>query len=667
MFLITTPIPYTNSQPHLGHLLEGIFNDTIARFYRRLNDDVILTMGLDQHGLKIYEEAIKNGQTPEEFAREQGQKFIGLWEQFNVKYDAFIHTESKEHILVSQLIWRKLAEKDFIYKKKYDGLYCIGCEDFYAPSQLTEDGLCPIHLKEPVKMSEENYFFRLSAFEETVKNFLRTADIHPDYVRKEQMNFVDSGLQDISISREKSRLPWGVAVPGDDSQVMYVWFEALINYLTGTVNLETVDRWYELPALREETEEEIWEEIRAAMPIKVLYASKEIAKFHLVIFPAMLEGCGLTLPERSLAHGLIMDAEGRKFSKSLGNGVLPAQLVEKFGIDGSRFVMLHEINIDGDTAFDWNRVTEAYNSHLADNIGNLLMRVTTLVEKFLDGQINWELDEIGSGGEVQNFAYLLDQAEDEGFERVNAAAMIFNREGKLLLAQRSETKAEGAGLWHIPGGKIEEDEDPIEALHREIKEELNLEITKVIDRIETVHDYDGHSGQKTRSMFFVCRAEGEITLNNENKAFKFVDFEEMKQLMANRGQDWVDMYSQQWNEAKEVIESEADLSGKINLFDFSEAYVKLNELNTRAALDIVLEGGKKGNEFLEQTKPWTLAKEGKMDEVKQVLTALSYLLRDLSTVLSIFLPDTADRIYYAVVTDRIKKAEVIFPKVELEK
>lgn len=495
MFYITTPIPYTNSQPHLGHLLEGVFNDTIARFYRRVYDGgVILTMGLDQHGLKIYEEAKKEGQDPQVFANEQGEKFKKLWKEFDVKYDAWIPTTSTEHKIVAQLVWKKLADKGFIYKKKYKGLYCKGCEDFYAPSQLNEKGECPVHLAKPIEMDEENYFFKLSAFSDQILNFLETADIRPKHVAKEQINFVKSGLNDISISREKSRLPWGIAVPGDDEQVMYVWFEALINYLTGAVNLESIDKIEEFPEQREELEKEIWKDIEEQMPIDLLYASKEIGKFHLVIWTGMLAGVDLALPKRALAHGMINDKEGKKFSKSLGNGVLPKDLVARVGVDGARFTMLHEINIDGDTNFDWNAVIDSYNANLGNKIGNLVMRVTNLVEKQLNGQIKLE-------------------------------------------------KAE-------------------------------------------------------------------------------------------------------------------------KIFDFADVYKHLDNLDTRAALDVVLQGAAKGNELLEETKPWALEKEGKHEQAKQILTNLCGLLKDLAEVISIFLPSTGEAIYKTITQEIITKSDPLFPRVE---
>ncbi len=496
MYYITTPIPYTNSEPHLGHLLEGVFNDTIARYYRRRYDGhVKLSMGLDQHGLKIYEKAIEQNIKPQEFVDKEGEKFIKLWDQFNVNYDTWIPTTSKKHKVVTQLIWAKLEKKGYIYKKKYKGLYCKGCEDFYAPSQLDENGNCPTHLSKPVELDEENYFFKLSAFEDVVLNFLKTADIKPKSIVKEQTNFVKDGLQDISISRDKKRMPWGIDVPGDDSQVMYVWFEALINYLTGAVGDEEIDAWEKYPHLQKEAEIAMWEDIVEHMPIDLLYASKEISKFHFVIWPAMLSALELELPKRGLAHGMINDSEGKKFSKSLGNGVVPQELVEKVGIDGARFLILHEINIDGDTKFDWNTMLEAYNSHLSNNIGNLLMRVTTLIDKNFSGLVEIE------------------------------------------------------------------------------------------------------------------------------------DAEE--------------------------------------LFDFSQVYHYLENLDTRNALEEILKAGRKGNEILEQTKPWKLIKDGKTDEAKQILTNLIALLKEIGQHISIFIPTAGDKIYQSASQDIITKAEILFPKAEL--
>jgi methionyl-tRNA synthetase len=496
MFYITTPLPYANGKPHLGHLLEAITTDTFTRFYKRVNTErVFLQMGIDQFGLKIYEKSLEEGKTTQQYVDEFSQGYKELLESFDIVYDGYVETSSAGHKVVTQLVWKKLLEKGLIYKKSYSGLYCKGCEDFYAPSQLV-GGKCPIHRSDLVKMNEENYFFKLSHFKTEIQDFLNRGTIKPGYIAKEQLNFVEE-LQDVSISREKSRLPWGLPVPGDNDQVMYVWFDAVLNYLTAVVDEETMDQATEFPYLAEDAEQAIFEEIKEAFPIDLMYVSKEITKFHVVIFIGILLGLELELPKQTLAHGLINDKNGHKFSKSLNNGVLPEELVAKFGIDGTRFIMLHEINIDGDTNFDWETITNAFNSHLANNIGNLLMRVTTLVEKNCDG--------------------------------------------------------------------------------------------------------------------------------------------------------FVDIY--------EVYDKP---------YKFDKVYEHLHNLDPKLALDAVLDGARWGNELLEQTKPWTLIKDGKDKEAKEILAKLCVLLWDLSEVISIFMPVTGEKIHKIITAEKIEKAELLFQKVELE-
>jgi methionyl-tRNA synthetase len=402
MFYITTPIPYTNSNPHIGHLLEAVFADTLRRFYLRTESGgVFLAMGADQHGLKIFESAKEKGQTPEVFVENLSKDFLNLYQKFEIGYSDFIKTSSQRHRLVASLVWQKLQEKGYIYKKSYDGLYCKGCEDFYAPTQLVH-GKCPIHHIEPISMSEENYFFKLSDFEKPILDFLQDGNIIPDFMPLEQINFVKEGLLDISISREKSRLPWGVPVPGDTEQVMYVWFEALLYYLSAVINSETVDVLLEFPEQIEIHADAVWQDINEAFPIDIMYIGKEIAKFHLVIFIAILSALELPLPKKTLAHGLINDENGHKFSKSAGNGVTPTQMIEKFGIEGTRFLLLHDINISGDTAFSWENMTASYNANLANNLGNLAMRVTTLIEKNCDGMV--EVDTVTEQDKLFDFA-----------------------------------------------------------------------------------------------------------------------------------------------------------------------------------------------------------------------------------------------------------------------
>jgi methionyl-tRNA synthetase len=405
MYLITTPIPYINGEPHLGHLLEQVVNDTIARYRRRVeSQEVWFTVGVDQHGLKNQQKADELGIPVQDFVNNRAKQYKDIWSKYDISYDVFVETSSDNHAIVSQVIFQRLFQKGYIYKKKYDGLYCVGCEDFYAPSQLTEVGECPIHLTKPIAMSEENYFFKLSAFVDSVRDYLENSKILPRSSSLEWLNFCKEGLQDISISRQSSRLSWGVPIliGGEDSgQVMYVWFEALINYLTAVVNPETLDRYRELPNIREEISKEIYNEIKSCLPIDFMYVGKDIAKFHLVVWTAMLTALDLPLPRQALVHGLINDNQGRKFSKTLANGVYPEELLAKFGVDGTRFIILSEVNTIGDTNFDWQKITDSYNSSLANNLGNVLMRVTTLIEKHF-GNGNFDLEVFEEDEEVKD-------------------------------------------------------------------------------------------------------------------------------------------------------------------------------------------------------------------------------------------------------------------------
>jgi methionyl-tRNA synthetase len=386
MFYITTPIPYSNGEPHLGHLLEHIVTDTIARYRQRVeSQQVFLQMGIDQHGLKIQQKAEELNVPVRDFVRQKAESFQELWAKYSVSPTAFVETSSDDHILVAQLIFEHLFNKGYIYQKSYTGFYCVGCEDFYTPSQLDEKGNCPIHLTKPIEMSEQNYFFKLSAFSEVITEHLQTASIRPETEKQQWTNFVNEGLQDISISRDKSKLQWGVPILLDNhetNQVMYVWFEALINYFTAIINPETLDRFRELPLQKEEFLKEVLDELKIGLPIDFLYCGKDIAKFHLVIFVGILSALKLPLPKYSLVHGLINDTNGHKFSKSLGNGIYPADLETKFGVDGTRFILLHEVNTTSDTNFDWQKITESYNACLANNLGNVIMRVSTLLEKY---------------------------------------------------------------------------------------------------------------------------------------------------------------------------------------------------------------------------------------------------------------------------------------------
>jgi methionyl-tRNA synthetase len=389
-FVITTPIPYTNAAPHLGHLLEGVYNDSVARWYReRKGIQTLLTMGLDQHGLKIYQAAQAANQAPEVFVTEQGKTFEQLWKQFGVCYDAWIPTTSPKHKMVASLFWKRMVEKGVLYSKPYTGLYNLYDEVFILEKDLDEHGDLPGRPgKKPVILEENNYFFKLTEFKDRLIDYLNHTDIQPAGVRQEMIHFLEDDLQDVSFSRDAKKLSWGIPVPGDTDQVMYVWCDALTNYATACVDDMDSVQWYAAGSEDEKKkiESRIWQSIQDTFPIDLMYLGKDIARFHLLYWPAMLMACGITPPKTCYVHGMINAADGRKMSKSLGNGVLPDEFVARYGVDGARFLLLHEINLLGDTNFDWAMMDDAFHAHLANNVGNLLMRVTTLCQtNFTDG------------------------------------------------------------------------------------------------------------------------------------------------------------------------------------------------------------------------------------------------------------------------------------------
>ncbi len=363
-FYITTSIAYTNAPPHIGFALESIQADVLARYHRSLKEDVFFLTGVDEHGLKIAKRAKEEGKSPKKFVNEISVKFIDLKNTLNLSSDYFIRTtDKKNHWPGVFKIWQKLAEKRDIYKKNYEGLYCVGCEAFKTKRELV-GGKCPIHKTKPEEVSEENYFFKLSKYEKEIKNALKKNKIKiiPESRKNEMMSFIEQGLEDVSFSRPAENLKWGIPVPGDSSQTIYVWADALTNYLSalGYGKNETNFKKY-------------W-------PANVHCIGKDIQKFHILIWPAMLLSAGLELPEKIFVHGFIT-SEGQKISKSLGNVVDPFELVKKYGTDAVRYFLLAEIPSTEDGDFSYKRFEERYNGDLAAGIGNLISRVNAMAAK----------------------------------------------------------------------------------------------------------------------------------------------------------------------------------------------------------------------------------------------------------------------------------------------
>lgn len=357
---INTSIPYVNAKPHIGTALEFVYADVMTRYWRTQAHNVRFVTGVDEHGQKIYDTAAERGFTPQEHVDEMSQSFVAALEALGVEYDAFVRTTSPEHYKTAQSVWKKLIASGNLEKREYEGLYCVGCEAFKTEKELV-DGKCSDHNREPEHIKEENYFFLLSKYEEKLKAYFNE---HPDFVIpqsrfNEIQEMVKSGLEDISVSRAREKLTWGVPVPDDNEQVMYVWFEALLNYITAADG-----RW----------------------PSDVIIVGKDINRFHSIIFPAVLMAAGLEIPKQIAVHGFIT-AEGKKMSKSIGNVVDPIELVEKYGKDPVRYFLMREIPFNRDGDFSDARFHEVYQSELANGIGNLLSRVTNMVEKYFDGDL----------------------------------------------------------------------------------------------------------------------------------------------------------------------------------------------------------------------------------------------------------------------------------------
>ena len=363
-FYITTAIYYVNDNPHLGHALEGVQADTLARYYRSLGSVHFLS-GTDENSLKNVRAAEKEGKPVREVVDRNAQKFRDLAKVLNLSYDDFIRTTEERHFLGAQKLWQACA-KD-IYKKKYKGLYCVGCEEYYKEEEL-ENGLCPEHKKKPEMVEEENYFFALSKYQKQIKELIESGNIKiiPESRKNEVMSFLNSGVQDICISRSSGRAKgWGVPVPGDPEQIMWVWFDALSNYITalgyGNENEEQFENW--------------WQNGQ-----KFHIIGKGIARFHAVYWIGMLLSAGLKLPDKIFVHGYIT-SNGQKMSKSLGNIVDPFKLVEKYGTEAVRYFLLREIPSTGDGDFSQEKFEQRYNGDLAGGLGNLLARTLAMANK----------------------------------------------------------------------------------------------------------------------------------------------------------------------------------------------------------------------------------------------------------------------------------------------
>ncbi len=369
---LTTTLPYVNSDPHIGFAYEIVNADTLARYWRLLGQTVFFNTGTDEHGQKIAQKADEKGESRQAYVDHYAGEFKRLGEALNLSYDAFIRTTDEKHIRACQEIWQRCAANGDIYKKSYSGHYCVGCELFYKPEELLEGEVCPIHTKPCQVIEEENYFFKLSNYQTYLEEYLsQEGVIEPEWRRQEALNFVKAGLEDFSISREKSRLDWGIPVPGDENQVMYVWFDALTNYIS---TLGWPDESGDFGTF--------W---RDGHVMQV--AGKDQVRFQSIMWQAMLKSAGVKATDKVVYHGFI-NSGGQKMSKSLGNVISPYELIARYGTDATRYLLLRHVHPFDDSDVTWEKLDEWYTANLVNGLGNLVARVMKMAETHLDAPVD---------------------------------------------------------------------------------------------------------------------------------------------------------------------------------------------------------------------------------------------------------------------------------------
>jgi methionyl-tRNA synthetase len=419
-FYVTTSIPYANGDPHLGHALEFVMTDVIARSARQAGKKVIFSTGTDEHGEKIAIKAASLKLTPEQFTSKISDEFKDLQKILNISNDRFIKTTDKGHIQRAAIIWQKLSHD--IYKGKYSGWYDVKQEEFVPEGQLDKARTDPSHPQAYKKLEENNYFFKLSKYTAPILEAIEdgTFEIIPEAKKNEVTSLLRDGLQDISISRPKNKLDWGIEVPGDPTQVMYVWFEALMNYLTVLGYPEN-------------------EDFKNFWPADVQVVGKDITRFHAAIWPAMLMSLELPITKRLYVHGFVY-VNGQIMSKTLGNGIHPKEIVDHYGVDGFRYFFLRHIPSYNDGDFSWDLMNAAYNNELANQLGNAVQRTAAMVMKYQKGLIGEMPKANHDTGPYQealnNFQF--DRALDDIFQHIKGLNQYIDEEKPWQLAKEND-------------------------------------------------------------------------------------------------------------------------------------------------------------------------------------------------------------------------------------
>ena len=440
-FYITTSIDYVNASPHLGHALEKVQADAIARYQRLLDKEVYFLTGTDEHGIKIVRSAQSANKDVKSFIDENSAKVVELIKKLNISNNDFIRTSDKNrHWPGAQLIWKKFVEAGDIYKGKYSGYYCVGCETYVKESDLI-NGKCPYHYTEPEKIEEENYFFKLSRYADEIKKRIESGELKilPESRKNEILATIREGIEDISFSRPAEKLAgWGVPVPDDDSQLMYVWCDALANYISalgyGSDNEENFKKFW---------------------PADLHIIGKDILRFHAFIWPAMLLSAKLPLPKTIFVHGFII-SDGKRMSKTLGNVIDPFDLIERYGADAARYYLLREITPFEDGDITEEKFKETYNANLANGLGNLTARIMKMSEQYLENKelriMKYELPE-----DYKKFmnSFELSKAMDLIWQKISEMDLYIQKTQPFKLIKEDEEKAKKilrelvSGLWDI--------------------------------------------------------------------------------------------------------------------------------------------------------------------------------------------------------------------------
>ncbi len=432
-FALTTPLYYVNDLPHIGSAYTTMAADVMARFQRLMGRSVLLITGTDEHGQKIQRTAESKGLEPQEFSDQMSAGFVSLWELLNIQYDRFIRTTNPNHETIVKEFFGRLWESGDIYLGQQKGWYCVSCEEFKEERELLEGNRCPIHSNKEVEWrDEENYFFKLSKYQSQLEELYQSRPdfLQPESRRNEILNFIKGGLQDFSISRVN--LDWGFPVPNDPKHTLYVWFDALLGYVTALLEPDSK------PTLENA--------LAVGWPIDLHLIGKDILRFHAVSWPALLMSANLPLPKRVFGHGFLTK-DGQKMGKSLGNTIDPVALVEKYGSDAIRYYFIKEIGFGKDGDFNEVRFVEVVNADLAKNLGNLLNRNLNMVKKYCGGNVPSIVSEnVPVSNPLKAIGLQLGEQVKANYE-----ALAFDRacEGVLRLSQACNKYIDEQAPWSL--------------------------------------------------------------------------------------------------------------------------------------------------------------------------------------------------------------------------